>query len=83
MVLNAQITARSFNRYDLLDAVANSTFRKGASPASAEGAKYYFRASSLSLKASCKRPVEANLWSETQRRELGLTPSEMVFILTD
>ena len=85
MVLNAQIVAPGFNQYNWLDAVASSTFFEVVSPASAEGARSNFRQSSHILKASFQRPVEADIWSETERRDLGVGPSELVsfFIFTD
>lgn len=67
----------------LRQAVQNETFIKGGDPYCAEGVKYDFRLSSHILKASFKRPVDAQKLSETEKKELVIEPGEMVFALTE
>ena len=67
---------------EICDAVRGETFIKGGDTPCAEGVKYDFRLSSRILKASFKRPVDAQRLSEAEKRELFIEPGEMVFVLT-
>jgi deoxycytidine triphosphate deaminase len=67
----------------LLDAVEAGTFIKGGDPACAEGVKYDFRLSPHVLKAAFKRPVDATLLTESEKKDLLVEPGEVVFVLTE
>ncbi len=63
-------------------AVQDQTFIKGGDIGCAEGVKYDFRLSAHILKASFRRPIDAERLTETEKKELVIEPGEMVFALT-
>src|SRR6266850_5564500 len=67
----------------LVEGLKKSGFIQNGIPECVEGVKYDFRLSQHILKASFKRPVDASLLSETEKRELFIAPGEMVFVLSE